>query len=236
MEPFPDITGLDIFPGIESNTMEFKLSLSNIIKNRCISTICSFLNSKGGYIVFGVENKERRIIGINLSLAELDEHLLWFDNLYHSKRITDSNGNKLKPGTIETRIINVKPEIYILVLVIKPNPDETYKCQDGTSWHRLSASDYCFQEGSSDKEMIIMQEKLNLEKTRLKYALTDIELMRKDMHRIISLAKDIDEQMNNFTKAVTNDIIMRKKIEEKKQNIEKNLCSYLTYIFGRVNI
>ena len=232
MEPFPDVTGMEIFPGIESNTMEFKLSLSNIIKNKCISTICALLNSKGGYIVFGVEDKERRIIGINLNPIELDEHLRWFDNLYHSKRITDSKGNKLKPGTIETRLINVTPEIYILVLTIRPNPGETYKCQDGTAWHRLSASDYCFQEGSSEKEMIIMQEKLNLEKTRLKYALNDINLIRTDMHRVISLAKHVDEQLINFTKVVTDDILMRKIIEEQKQSNKKNLCSYLLRIFS----
>ena len=231
MEPFPDLTGLEIFPAMESNTLEFKLSLSNIIKNRCIATICALLNSKGGYIVFGVEDKERRIIGLNITTAELDEHLLWFDNLYHSKRITDCNGNKLKPGAIVTRIVDITPQKYILVLTIKPFPNETYMCQDGTAWHRLSASDYCFQEGSTDREMIILQEKLNLEKTRARYAIHDLNLVRNDMRRVMSLAKKVDDQLEQFTKAVADDILERKSLVEKHQVENRNWCSYLTNLF-----
>jgi hypothetical protein len=228
MEPFPDIQGLEIFPGRESNTMEFKLSLSNIIKNKCISTICSFLNSKGGYIVFGVEDKDRRIVGIDCSPAELDEHLLWFDGLYHSKRITDIEGNKLKPGTLEVQTIKVAAAAaaavarFVVVLTMTPEPGVSYKCQDGTAWHRLAASVYSYQMGSAEKEMAIMQEKLAIEKTRAKYALDEINMMRRDMYQLLQHAKKLDDQMEHFTKAVSNSILVKKQKQEQRQS--HSLC------------
>lgn len=228
MEAFPDIQGLEIFPGRESNTMEFKLSLSNIIKNKCISTICSFLNSKGGYIVFGVEDKDRRIVGIDCTPVELDEHLLWFDGLYHSKRITDVDGNKLKPGTLEVQTIKVSGPIgpeasdrFVVVLTMTPEPGVSYKCQDGTAWHRLAASVYSYQMGSAEKEMAIMQEKLALEKTRARYALIEINMMRKDMQQLMQHAKKLDNQMEHFTKAVSNSILVKK--EQQEEYLTKKL-------------
>jgi len=227
MEPFPNLTNLEYFPGMESNTMEFKQSLSNIIKNKCISTICSFLNSKGGYIVFGVEDN-RRIIGINDNPAELDEHLRWFDNLYHSKRITDCHGNKLKPGSIDTRLVHVKPDVLLMVLTITPEAGVSYKCLDGTAWHRLSASVYSFQEGSAEKELTIMREKINLEKSRAKYALHEVATMRNDVKRIIGLAKNLDEQLSNFAKAVADDILVKKAAAEAElKKHKRSLCSFL---------
>lgn len=222
MEAFPDIQGLEIFPGRESNTMEFKLSLSNIIKNKCISTICSFLNSKGGYIVFGVEDKDRRIVGIDCSPAELDEHLLWFDGLYHSKRITDIDGNKLKPGTLEVQTLKVTAaDRFVVVLTMTPEPGVSYKCQDGTAWHRLAASVYSYQMGSAEKEMAIMQEKLAIEKTRAKYALDEINMMRRDMYQLLQHAKKLDDQMENFTRAVSNSILVKKEQQEQEQSQEQ---------------
>lgn len=224
MEAFPDIQGLEIFPGRESNTMEFKLSLSNIIKNKCISTICSFLNSKGGYIVFGVEDKDRRIVGIDCTPAELDEHLLWFDGLYHSKRITDVDGNKLKPGTLEVQTLKVAADRFVVVLTMTPEPGVSYKCQDGTAWHRLAASVYSYQMGSAEKEMAIMQEKLAIEKTRAKYALDEINMMRKDMYQLLQHAKKLDDQMENFTRAVSNSILVKKEQQEQSQEQSQLRC------------
>lgn len=231
LPPFPDVRGLTVFPGMESNTLEFKQSLSNIIKNKCISTICAFLNSKGGYIVFGVEDVDRKIIGIDATPMEMDQHLRWFDHMYHSKRITDGDGNMLNPGTLEAKIVNVSDDKFILVLKIKPESGQTYKCLDGTTWHRLAASVYCFQEGSAEKELIIMQEKINLEKKRAKYALNEAHQVRNDMKRIISLAKELDLQFENFTNSVWCTILEKKKAKENELRCQKSLCTFIFNLF-----
>jgi len=227
LPPFPDVTGLKIFPVMESHTMEFKQSLSNIIKNRLLTTICSFLNAKGGYIVFGVEDNERRIIGLNATSKELDGELRWFDNFYHNRRITDSNGNALAPGTVSANLINVAPDKYIIVATIKPRPGETYKCNDGISWHRLSASVYGFNEGSVEKQILELSDQIRHEQHKRKNAEKECVLVRKEMRELIGIAKSIDERLENFSKAVETDILTRKKQTEEQLKNRKNLCSYL---------
>jgi predicted HTH transcriptional regulator len=227
MEPFPDVSGLEIFPGMESHTMEFKLSLSNIIKSNCPRTICSFLNAKGGYIVFGIEDKQRRIVGINADSAELDEYLKWFDSFYHTKRITDSKGNPLHPGTLEPRIVTVSPAKYIVVLAIRPRPNTAYKCQDGTAWHRLGASVYSFQEGATEKELMALKDDLRNEKEKHAIALSRISCLRTDMRRIVGAAKDVDDQLDKFAKAVSHDILTRKAKMELYLMKQNNWLSYL---------
>ena len=224
---FPDLTGLEIFPAPESNTLEFKLSLSNIIRSHCARTFCSFLNAKGGYIVFGVEDKERRIVGINVSSHELDEYLLWFDSFYQARRITDGDGNPLKPGTIDVKIINVNPTKFVIVAHIKPEPGKTYKCNDGTAWYRLAASAYSFQEGSAEKEIARLKLELKQEQERRVICQNEVQYLRDDMRRLIGVAKEIDMRLETFGKDVENDILLRKHFVEKTMGGGNNWLSYL---------
>lgn len=226
MEPFPDLTGLEIFPAMESNTLEFKLSLSNIIKSNCARTICSFLNAKGGYIVFGVEDKERRIVGINVSSSELDEYLLWFDSFYHVRRITESSGEPLSPGVIEAKIVHVNPTKSVIVAIIKPRPNVTYKCNDGTAWYRLAASAYSYHEGSAEKEVMRLKTELKQESEWRSIAQSEVSCLRDDMKRLVGLAKTIDSRLEDFAKDVENDILLR------KVSVEKHLAKRSCLCFG----
>jgi predicted HTH transcriptional regulator len=232
MEPFPDVRDMKIFPCMESHTMEFKLSLSNIIKSRLTQTICSFLNAKGGYIVFGVEDHERRIVGLNATSKELDGEIRWFDNFYHNKRITDWKGNPLAPGTISADIVNVTSDKCILVVTIKPRPGETYKCNDGTAWHRLSASVYGFNEGSAEKQILELGDQVRHEQNKRRNAEKELESVRREMKELISLAKSIDERLENFSKAVDMNILEQKSNVEEMMKKQKGFCSYL---FGFLN-
>jgi len=224
---FPDITGLEIFPAPESNTLEFKQSLSNIIRSNCARTFCSFLNAKGGYIVFGVEDKERRIVGINVSSSELDEYLLWFDSFYQARRITDGHGNSLTPGVIDVKIVNVNPTKFVIVAHIKPEAGKTYKCNDGTAWYRLAASAYSFQEGSSEKEIARLKLELKQEQERRVICQNEVQYLRNDMRRLITVAKDMDIRLETFGKDVENDILLRKTYVEKNSIKRNGLLSYL---------
>lgn len=232
MEPFPDVRDLKYFPSMESHTMEFKLSLSNIIKSKLTATICSFLNAKGGYIVFGVEDHERRIVGLNASSSELDGEIRWFDNYYHNKRITDSKGNPLAPGTILAAVVYVTSEKCIIVVTVKPRPGETYKCNDGKSWHRLSASVYGFNEGSAEKQIQDLGDQVRYEQNKRKNAEQELECVRREMKDLIGLAKLIDERLDNFSKAVDMNILEKKSTVEEILKKQKGLCSYL---FGFLN-
>jgi len=232
MEPFPDVTNKTIFPALESHTMELKLGVSPVIKNKCIPTICAFLNAKGGYIVFGVEDKERRIVGVQASGHELNNELLWFDNFYHVRRITDSNGDYLEPGTLEARIIEVRTEIRIIVLTIRPTPGKTYKCQDGSVWYRLSASIFRIKEHSQEKESDrFINEKKKRELSKELYNL------KEDFKNLLGAAKNIDKQLDMLSDAVNTDILHRKEMVEKDMEEQKyNLIHPLQYVICGMSI
>jgi predicted HTH transcriptional regulator len=149
MEPFPDVRGLKVFPGMESNTLEFKETFNLSLRPKINATICAFLNAKGGYVVCGVEDKERVIVGLNKTSAEYDVYLRWFDDYYHAKRITDSEGGTLTVGEVEARIVEVTPITHILVVTVRPTPGKTYKTKEGVTFVRLGASVYKYQESSS---------------------------------------------------------------------------------------
>lgn len=56
----------------ESNTIEFKESFHNIEKYA--KTMAAFANNKGGFIVFGIKDKPRKLVGLsNSNFEELDE-------------------------------------------------------------------------------------------------------------------------------------------------------------------
>jgi len=224
MEPFPDLTGLEIFPATESNTLEFKQSLSNIIKSNCARTFCSFLNAKGGYIVFGVEDKQRRIVGINVCSTELDEYLLWFDSFYHLRRIVDGNGNPLAPGVIEVKQVYVNPNKFVIVCHLRPTPGMSYKCNDGVAWYRLAASAYSFQEGSTEKEIMRLKIEIKQERERRVVSQNEVAYLREDMKRLVGLAKEIDERYELFGKDVANDILLRKSRVEVGRNVFCCFC------------
>ena len=54
---------LEIIRGGEDSYTEFK---SQAIENRSLAkTICAFLNFKGGRIIFGIDDKTKKILGLN---------------------------------------------------------------------------------------------------------------------------------------------------------------------------
>lgn len=238
MESLPDIRGLEIFPSLESHTLEFKENVSYSVKAKCMSTICSFLNAKGGHIIFGIEDKGRRIIGLQDSSDALDGHLRWFDNFYHNKKITDSNGEPLTPGELDAYIMEVTNDVKIIVVKISPTPGKTYKCSDGSAWYRLAASIYRIPEGSAEKERSDLTENINIQKKKAshqeqelvsvryqnsiliqelsranrkaEYFRKEFNSMKKDMKIILGAAKLADERLDLLVDSLEKDILIRK--------------------------
>lgn len=200
MLPFPNIRGLDIFPGMESNTMEFKLSLSKSIKNKCFPTMCAFLNSRGGYIVFGVQDTDRRIVGLPNTVEELNQELLWFDNFYHCNRITDSAGLALDPGVLMAHIIEVDSDRRVLVATIRPTIGKKYRCHDGSEWHRLAASIYKIKERPYNEELVALKERLRVEKRRADTAVKELDEMKYAMRSLIGVSKAIEEELDVYSR------------------------------------
>ena len=202
-----DIRGLEVFPAYESQTLEFKQTINASVKAKCILTICAFLNTKGGHIVFGVEDKGRRIIGINT--YDIDNHLRWVDHIYHQSLILDSDDRQLFPGTVEGHLLEVRPGIHVFIITVAPTTGKKYKCSDGSVWYRLSASIFRVSDDSPQKEV----RRMKIKNQRLYH---ELSTLKEDYKLLFGAAKEIDECSAKFTKAVETDILHRKKQQESK--------------------
>ncbi len=131
-----------VFP--ESNVIEYKVNIHSNMMDKYIETICAFLNSNGGTIIFGVDDSLKPI---GLKHKTFDKLLLQFDNIIHQNLIygLDSNDNQhqINKNNIDVHIIkNNLNQVFIVVDVNIIKLDITYRLKNGNVFYRLHASNY----------------------------------------------------------------------------------------------
>ncbi len=106
-----------------------------------VSTLCAFLNTGGGYIVFGIDDESHEIVGI-CEQKSYDRFLLRIDNIYHNRQILRHDGSALPVGTIQVAFVKAGKGRMICVLTATRDPTYSYHMADGSYWFRLGASNY----------------------------------------------------------------------------------------------
>lgn len=132
---------MDHFPYPEGYQYEFKENL--IGTEKLISTVCALLNYKGGYIVIGVRDVDRCVIGLPKAVNEkkIDAFLLICDNIFHQNLIIQDDGTPLDVDNVRIRRI-ISAGRRLIVLEVDPKSDTKYQSNDGSRWIRVSASNY----------------------------------------------------------------------------------------------
>lgn len=244
MEPFPELTGLESFPGHESSTLEFKETLTKCGNEKIHATVCAFLNNKGGYLVFGVTDTGL-IKGLRVQGKDLDAQLLRLDNMYHLKMITHENGDAITTGVITCSVVTAGEGKRVLVVAARPEPGQRYKLRDGSMWYRLSASNYRVQDTSYAEDMQRLsaeleiarkmaetakfaaenakQERNNLlaelknERRRATAAVEQLNKLRVDAAALLEGARKADEDLAGVMRMLETDILLRKEEAEAAQ-------------------
>jgi predicted HTH transcriptional regulator len=243
MIEFPKLDSCTIFPLPESSNLEFKLSFNSSMAEKIYATICGILNSGGGYLVIGIEDETRRIVGIKPDKC-MDNFLLMLDTIYHHNHIKKLDGRPIPIGTIVSGVVQAANNKEVLVVTIKAEPNTTYTVKNGSIWYRLAASNFKKTEIPTvytEKELdIILQQKLaaqsnmlhqqfDLEKKAitkkyqskydvLKYKFQDLET---DFRKILGAAKDTEKNLNEFRDMIYNNIKLQKEEAEKGLEDEK---------------
>jgi len=129
----------------ECNDFEFKQSIIPDNFNKYLETICGFLNTNGGYLIFGIKNN-LQMTGITLDTPKLDKFILRFDSIISQKIIIGIDKNKnthfLTPINLKTNLI-FKQNKKFLLISIKPDNNITYQFRNtGIIYYRLGASNY----------------------------------------------------------------------------------------------
>ncbi len=211
IQPFPDVSTTTIFPLPESNWMEYKRSLGSVPTMKIVETLCAMLNAGGGYMVFGVHDETRTILGINMD-KDYDDFLLRVDNIYHSGQIRTENGQTIAYGTVKICAITAQKGHTLCVITAVPEPSRTYHLKDGTIVYRLGASNYrhtaTFASYSQSQVDLMVQHVHDSYRSKLLTA-------HKDYSTLMRTAKLYEEKMLAYQKALFAHILEEKARAEK---------------------
>jgi predicted HTH transcriptional regulator len=128
-------------PLYESNQIEFKVSTISFDKLK--KTVCAFLNTIGGYIFIGIDDR-CQICGIEPKVA--DNITLLVDQIICLKTVTRMDGTDLTIREVSAQIVNVEEAPGRVILIIKVQPaslSQDYMWSTGECYFRLNASNYC---------------------------------------------------------------------------------------------
>lgn len=250
MFDFPKLDNCNVFPLPEGTNLEFKIGFNSSMAEKIIATLCGLLNSGGGYLVIGVEDETRKIVGIK-SNKNMDNFLLMLDSIYHHNHIKKIDGSTIPLDTIKSGIVQAAGGKELLVVTITAESGEKYTVKDGTIWYRLAASNYkqtTIPTIYSEKEMeTIIQQKLNTQASILQQQL-DIEKrvlnerfhserdklrvkfreLENDFERIIRVAKKAEQNLSEFKEMIYQNIRLQKDmVEDEIKNKDRGWLSLL---------
>lgn len=252
MFDFPKLDNCTTFPLPEGTNLEFKLSFNSSMSEKIIATICGILNSGGGYLVIGVEDETRRIVGIKTDKT-MDCFLLMLDSIYHHHHLKKLDGTPVPLGTIKSGTVTAANNKELLVVTITSEPDEKYTVKDGSIWYRLAASNFkqtTLPHIYTEKELdVIVNKKLSAQATILhqqfdiekkqinqKYQSerdkikTKFRELENDFERVIRAAKSSEQNFTDFRELIYRNIQLQKAEAEKELATEKKNNSWLSYI------
>ena len=252
MFDFPKVDNCTTFPLPEGTNLEFKIGFNSSMSGKIIATICGILNSGGGYLVIGVEDETRRIVGIKNDKS-MDYFLLMLDSIYHHHHIKKMDGTPVPLGTIKSGTVQAAQDKELLVVTITAERGEKYSVKDGTVWYRLAASNYkqtTLPTIYTEKELeVIIQQRISAQ-TRIIRQQCEIEYkeinqkfqserekliskfksLENDFEQVIRAAKKTEHTLSEFRTMIYTNIQLQKAEAEKELALEKKNSSWLSFI------
>jgi len=252
MFDFPKLDYCTTFPLPEGTNLEFKIGFNSSMSDKIIATICGILNSGGGYLVIGVEDETRRIVGIKTDKS-MDNFLLMLDSIYHHHHLKKLDGTPVPLGTIKSGTVQAADNKEVLVVTINAEPNEKYTVKDGSIWYRLAASNFkqttlpsIYTEKEVDvlinkklsAQSTILHQQFEIEKKQLnqKYQSerdklkTKFRELENDFDRMIRAAKQTESNFTGFRDMLYTNIQLQKAEAEKELATEKKNNNWLSYI------
>ena len=128
----------------ESTMFEYKVAINQQSGfQKYLETICAFLNTKGGFLIFGI-NDNLNLSGLSMANSDIDKFILKIDNILSTNQIIGRTNNnttaRLTPRNISIEsIVNSSKKKFLIIKVV-PSPDISYQLDNGKKYFRLGAS------------------------------------------------------------------------------------------------
>lgn len=188
----------DNFPYPEGTQIEFKKTFHNNQLEKYRQTICAFLNTNGGHIIYGVSD-DCSIVGCNIKQNEIDNILLFVDSLY--ELLKKSDGNHIGQNTLKVRINEIAKNIYIIIISCYREDKYIYQFISGESWTRINASNRkCnLTKLHSFQDIIIIKSKLETYyNNKLNHTVIEISNIMNDKNKKEQYYNKKDIVKNNY--------------------------------------
>jgi predicted HTH transcriptional regulator len=206
-----NLESIEYFPFPEGKHFEYKQSHKSV--DKLLNTICAYLNSEGGHIIFGVLDRTLEVIGMDINYKECDNWVLNnIDGIFHYQRIIYKETNLgIDSKYIKSEIVKRNNGKYIIVITVKPC-DEQVQIHNGVIYYRLNASNMKLrtQKIYIEEQMtaLLYNQRKVIEKD-YKYAISSFSTeIKKQSSLIKRLEKNVDE---------VKDILYKRILEEKAQ-------------------
>lgn len=121
----------------EGKHIEFKKSYNPVNQRKYCETICAFLNSQGGYLLFGIDDNR---IMCGMTKKHIDDIGLMADSCYTT--LITTSGEELPLECITTRIIISSCDKLCIVVIKCEKTHNLYQFQNGNTYYRNNASNF----------------------------------------------------------------------------------------------
>ncbi|NUM43015.1 MAG: putative DNA binding domain-containing protein, partial [Leptospiraceae bacterium] len=187
---------LDIISAGETSKVQFKREIDN--DDSIAAELIALSNSKGGIILFGVEDKKGTVLGLNYEQLQL-----------YNNRIATIANEKIKPQIfLYTEVVSVPSgtaEKKILVVEVSEGIAKPYKDKNGTIW---------IKQGSDKRRLIDNNEQVRLfQQSGILYldemvipqtSIDDINLVKVEQYIKVIQKREADEKIEISEALLTN--------------------------------
>jgi len=208
----------DVYPYPEGVQLEFKKTFHINQLSKYRETICAFLNTNGGHMIFGVLDN-CTIQGCQLADSEKDRILLYVDSIYNILKKT--NGENIEPNCIKIYFEEIAKDLFIIIIscyknnfLVSNDKNYAYQFLGGDSWIRMNASNMKTNYG----KLYNVQDILNIKN----------KMYRKHDEIVNKYKKDYNKCEDN-TIIFINNILIKKKDMEQKLEKKKEYTKYYNY-------
>lgn len=211
----------DIYPYPEGVQLEFKKCFHINQHDKYRETLCAFLNTNGGHMIFGILDN-CVINGCALNDGEKDRILLFVDSIYNILKKT--NGEPIHPNSLKVYFEEIAKNIYIIIITCYRDTtnDITYQFIGGDSWIRMNASNMKTKYG----KLYTVQDVLNIK-----------QKMYIKQSEIISKLKKEYRNCEDTTILEISNIFYKKEEKEKQIIVNEKFRPYFNgSIFITINI
>lgn len=181
----------------ESTWLEYKENIPKETEGirKMEATVCGFLNTNGGYMVYGVRDIDGALVGVQATGKLYDRFMLSIDSIFHSRTIINEAfpSDPIPYSCIQTSTVTTREKKILLVITVTPPPSSSSSTSfgrfvaRGIVWHRLNASNYRETTDSIyQKTLALTTERDNLKRK--------LEATRKEFALVAKASKTIEYQ------------------------------------------